>query len=108
MIEIITPAGFERFFAEVANVVQAGAFTMEAMADLAARYVLSFGNPGWLPDVVARYGLTVPPAARLRVRPSAPGAVGGPTAAADLARAATTNAVTKDGAFHVRSKAAET
>ncbi|HEY8676126.1 MAG TPA: cupin domain-containing protein [Candidatus Dormibacteraeota bacterium] len=63
MIEIISPAGFERFFAELANVVEAGAFTMEAMADLAAGYGLSFGNPEWLPDVVARYGLTVPPAA---------------------------------------------
>jgi hypothetical protein len=36
---------------------------MEAMADLAVGYGLSFGNPEWLPDVVARYGLTVPPAA---------------------------------------------
>jgi quercetin dioxygenase-like cupin family protein len=63
MIEIISPAGFERFFAELADLVEAEAFTMQAMANLAAGYGLSFGSPEWLPDVVARYGLTVPPGA---------------------------------------------
>jgi quercetin dioxygenase-like cupin family protein len=61
MIEIISPAGFERFFAEVADLVEADAFTMDAMAGIAAGYGLSFGNPAWLPEVVARYQLTVPP-----------------------------------------------
>ena len=63
MVEIISPAGFERFFVELADLVASGGFTMSAMADIAARYGLSFGNPPWLPDVVARYRLTVPPGA---------------------------------------------
>jgi quercetin dioxygenase-like cupin family protein len=60
MIEIISPAGFERFFAELADLVESGAFTMEAMAGIASRYGLEFGNPPWLPDVVRRYGLSDP------------------------------------------------
>lgn len=30
-------------------------------AGLAERYGLEFGAPDWLPDVIARYGLTPPP-----------------------------------------------
>ena len=60
MIEIISPAGFERFFAELADLVEGGAFTMEAMAGIAEGYGLSFGSPDWLPGVVERYGLNVP------------------------------------------------
>ncbi len=60
MIEIISPAGFEGFFAELTDLVAAGAFTMDAMAGLASGYGLSFGSPDWLPDVVARFNLTVP------------------------------------------------
>ena len=63
MIEIISPAGFERFFAELADLVESGAFSMDAMGGIASGYGLSFGSPAWLPDVVARYGLTVPPSA---------------------------------------------
>ncbi len=62
MIEIISPAGFERFFMELADLVDSGGFTFEAMAGIASRYGLSFGSPNWLPDVVARFGLTVPAA----------------------------------------------
>jgi quercetin dioxygenase-like cupin family protein len=61
MIEIISPAGFEGFFAELADLVAAGAFTMDAMGGLASGYGLSFGSPDWLSDVVARFNLTVPP-----------------------------------------------
>lgn len=61
MIEIISPAGFEGFFAELADLVATGAFTMDSMGELASGYGLSFGSPEWLPDVVARFGLTVPP-----------------------------------------------
>jgi quercetin dioxygenase-like cupin family protein len=60
MIEIISPAGFERFFAELADLVEGGAFRMEAMAGIAEGYGLSFGSPDWLPGVVERYGLNVP------------------------------------------------
>lgn len=58
MIEIISPAGFEHFFREVAEMVTAGPVADDAGADLAARYGLSFAEPDWLADVVARYGLT--------------------------------------------------
>lgn len=61
MIEIISPAGFEGFFAELADLVAADAFTMDAMGVLASGYGLSFGSPDWLPDVVARFSLTEPP-----------------------------------------------
>src|SRR4051794_30651795 len=61
MIEIISPAGFEDFFREMADAVESGPLTAEIMGDLAERYGLEFGNPAWLPDVIARYGLTPPP-----------------------------------------------
>jgi quercetin dioxygenase-like cupin family protein len=61
MIEIISPAGFERFFAELADLAATGPPSLEAMAGLATGYGLTFGNPDWLPDVVTRFGLTVPP-----------------------------------------------
>src|SRR3954451_2842023 len=61
MIEIISPAWFEGFFREVADVVESGPPTPEVMGELATRYGLEFGNPAWLPDIVARYGLTPPP-----------------------------------------------
>lgn len=62
MIEIITPAGFERFFAELADMVAAGPLEVPAAAELASRYGLPFAEPEWLPDVIRRYGLTPPPA----------------------------------------------
>jgi quercetin dioxygenase-like cupin family protein len=61
MIEIISPAGFEGFFREMADVVESGPPTPEVMGELATRYGLEFGNPPWLPDIIARYGLTPPP-----------------------------------------------
>ena len=61
MIEIITPAGFERFFREFADMTDAGRPDRAAIAELAARYRLPFAQPEWLPDVIARYKLTPPP-----------------------------------------------
>ena len=58
MIEIISPAGFEHFFREVAEMVAAGQVDEGAGADLADRYGLSFAEPDWLPAIVERYGLT--------------------------------------------------
>jgi quercetin dioxygenase-like cupin family protein len=60
MIEIISPAGFEHFFREVVEMVEAGPVTAEQGAELAARYGLEFGQPDWLPDVIARFGLDRP------------------------------------------------
>jgi quercetin dioxygenase-like cupin family protein len=58
MIEIISPAGFEHFFREVAELVAAGPAAYGQGDDLAERYGLQFGEPAWLPEIIARYGLT--------------------------------------------------
>jgi len=61
MIEVISPAGFERFFRELADMNEAGRPDFAKVAELAARYGNSFARPEWLPDVIARYNLTPPP-----------------------------------------------
>jgi mannose-6-phosphate isomerase-like protein (cupin superfamily) len=61
MIEIITPAGFEHFFREVVELLEAGPAALGRGPNLAERYGLQFGEPDWLPDVIARYGLTPTP-----------------------------------------------
>ncbi|MGA5305744.1 cupin domain-containing protein [Nucisporomicrobium flavum] len=58
MIEIITPAGFEHFFREVAELIAAGPAAAGEGGDLAERYGLAFGEPEWLPEIVERFGLT--------------------------------------------------
>jgi len=58
MIEVISPAGFEGFFRELTDLTAIGAPDMKAMAELGDRYGLPFAEPDWLPDVIARYGLT--------------------------------------------------
>jgi len=57
MIEVISPAGFERFFRELSDMTEAGAPDMANMARLAERYELPFAEPEWLADVIARYHL---------------------------------------------------
>lgn len=63
MIEIISPAGFERFFRELVEMSDAGRPSREEIGRLAERYELPFAQPEWLPDVIARYELTPPPGA---------------------------------------------
>jgi hypothetical protein len=58
MIEIISPAGFERFFREPSELLAAGPPEDCQIADIAGRYGLQFGQPDWLPDLASRYGLT--------------------------------------------------
>ena len=60
MIEIISPAGFELFFRDVADLAEAGTEDPAPFIALAESYGLQFGEPEWIPDVVARYGLTPP------------------------------------------------
>jgi quercetin dioxygenase-like cupin family protein len=60
MIEIISPAGFEQFFRELADLAEAGPLAFDTVAGLAASYGLEFGDAPWLPDVIARYGLNPP------------------------------------------------
>ncbi len=60
MIEIISPAGFENFFREVADMVGADA-PLEAVIPVATAYGLEFSDADWFPDVMSRYGLQWPP-----------------------------------------------
>jgi mannose-6-phosphate isomerase-like protein (cupin superfamily) len=64
MIEVISPAGFEGFFRDLSQLMEAGPPAPEVLDELAARYGLQGGNPDWLPDVISRYGLTPPPGLR--------------------------------------------
>jgi quercetin dioxygenase-like cupin family protein len=61
MIEIISPAGFEKYFVELAEEVAAagGVPDPSTMGTIAGRFGLSF-DLGEVPDLVARYGLTAP------------------------------------------------
>lgn len=61
MIEVISPAGFERFFRGFADLNDAGPIDLAAVAGLAAEFGLPYADPDWLPDVIARYNLTPPP-----------------------------------------------
>ncbi len=63
MIEVISPAGFEHFFRELAGVIAAGRPRPDDVAALAERYGLTFGQPDWLPGVIDRYHLAAAPGA---------------------------------------------
>lgn len=59
MIEVISPAGLENFFREVANMADRGEPDLAEVAARAERYRLSFAQPDWLGEVIERYGLTL-------------------------------------------------
>jgi quercetin dioxygenase-like cupin family protein len=59
MIEVITPAGFERFFTGLADLVDSGGAGPETLAPLAAEYGL-FLDPTWVPELMEKYGLDSP------------------------------------------------
>jgi quercetin dioxygenase-like cupin family protein len=62
MIEIISPAGFEHFFRELAEMLADGPPpSPEAIPLLGAKYGLEFGRPDWLPGLIKRFNLTPPP-----------------------------------------------
>ncbi|HVL54167.1 MAG TPA: cupin domain-containing protein [Vitreimonas sp.] len=61
MIEVISPAGFENFFRELADLTAAGRPDFQTEAALAGRYELPFAEPDWIADVIGRYNLTPPP-----------------------------------------------
>ena len=60
MIEVISPAGLEHLFREVADLVEAGPPAFDQLVALAASYGVEFGDPPWLPDVITRYQLNPP------------------------------------------------
>src|SRR5919112_3173668 len=59
ILEIISPAGFERFFAELGPQAAGGAPDPEAMGELCARYALDM-RPETLPELCSRFGLWFP------------------------------------------------
>lgn len=61
MIEVISPAGFENFFRELADLAAAGRPQAQDVMALGERYGLLVERPDWLPELIARYGLTPPP-----------------------------------------------
>ena len=59
ILEIISPAGFERFFRELVDLGGVTGATPQFLGDLCARYGLEM-NPGTVPGLVERFGLQFP------------------------------------------------
>ena len=59
ILEIISPAGFERFFAELAPLSAGGAPDPDAFAELCERYALDM-QPDTVPELCERFGLWFP------------------------------------------------
>jgi quercetin dioxygenase-like cupin family protein len=59
ILEIISPAGFERFFAELVDLGGAAAASPETLADLCGRYELEM-EPDSVPGLLERFGLVFP------------------------------------------------
>jgi mannose-6-phosphate isomerase-like protein (cupin superfamily) len=60
IIEIISPAGFEKYFEELAELIGAGGPPDRSkLAALAERYGLTY-HLEWIPELVARYNLKSP------------------------------------------------
>lgn len=60
LIEMISPAGFEKFFDELAEIYAAAGTGMpdqEKIGELAAKYDLSFVMAEWVPELKAKYNL---------------------------------------------------
>jgi len=58
ILEIITPSGLEEMFATFGELGARGELTPETMAQTAARYGSTM-SMDWIPDLVARHGLTM-------------------------------------------------
>jgi mannose-6-phosphate isomerase-like protein (cupin superfamily) len=59
ILEIISPAGFERFFAELVALGGAAAADPAALGELSARYGLEM-DPSSVPELVERFGVRFP------------------------------------------------
>jgi mannose-6-phosphate isomerase-like protein (cupin superfamily) len=59
ILELISPAGFEQFFAELAPITAGGAPDPEAMGELCARYALDI-DPDSVAGLCKRFGLWFP------------------------------------------------
>jgi mannose-6-phosphate isomerase-like protein (cupin superfamily) len=58
-LEIISPAGFERFFAELVDMGGVGEADPEVLGELRERYALEM-NPASVPELVERFGVRFP------------------------------------------------
>jgi quercetin dioxygenase-like cupin family protein len=58
ILEIITPSGLEEMFARFGELGARGELTPETMASTAAEYGSTMSGD-WVPDLIARYGLTM-------------------------------------------------
>ena len=61
MLEVISPAGFERYFEEVVDLLRAGPPDPSALATIAARYGLEVDRES-IPRLTQKYGLHFGPA----------------------------------------------
>ena len=59
MIEIITPAGLERYFEKLADMFEAGPPDPSELEALLKRYGL-FGDPTWVPELMEKHHLNSP------------------------------------------------
>ncbi|HEY8764179.1 MAG TPA: cupin domain-containing protein [Solirubrobacteraceae bacterium] len=59
ILEIISPAGFERFFAELVELGGVAQAAPEQLGELCQRYELEM-DPSTVPDLVARFALNFP------------------------------------------------
>ena len=59
ILEIISPAGFEKFFAELGPIAAGGAPDPEVMGELCARYALDM-RPETVGELCSRFGLWFP------------------------------------------------
>jgi mannose-6-phosphate isomerase-like protein (cupin superfamily) len=59
ILEIISPAGFERFFAELVDMGGVAQAEEQSLIELCTRYELEM-DPGSVPGVVERFGLQFP------------------------------------------------
>jgi mannose-6-phosphate isomerase-like protein (cupin superfamily) len=58
ILEIISPAGFERFFRELSDMGGVGQAAPEAVAELGERYGLEM-RPDTVPELISRFGVRV-------------------------------------------------
>jgi mannose-6-phosphate isomerase-like protein (cupin superfamily) len=59
ILEIISPAGFERFFAELVDLGGVANTSPETLAELCGRYELDM-DPDSIPDLIERFGVVFP------------------------------------------------
>jgi hypothetical protein len=59
ILEIISPAGFERYFEEMGQLLDSRSFTPEQLSELGGRYGLE-AQPGSIPRLCEEHGLDHP------------------------------------------------